>query len=160
MVDLDQLKASGRRAYELGRLRMAARVGLYLVPIGAVSVWVVQDREACGCLVVLLLTIAISARWKSGAGIRQVHQGLVAGTCVLVLAWALLAAGWLDEGWAAPALAVAGFLSAAWACRGPRVAWVGALVAALTASLGCVDLGSATGWVALALGLGALFARR
>jgi hypothetical protein len=159
MVDLDQLKGSGRRAYELARLRMASRVALYLVPIAVISMWAAADRETCGCLAVLLLLVSIGARYRSGAGIREVRAGLYAGTAVLLLAWGLAWAGWLAAPWAGAPLALVGFVAAWLTCRGPRLAWMGMLVASLMAGLGCVDLGPATAGVVAGLVLGATCAR-
>jgi hypothetical protein len=159
MADLDQLKSAGRRAYELGRLQMASRVALYLVPVGIVSVWASADRETCACLAVLLLIVSTGARWRSGAGIREVRAGLYAGTAVLLLAWALAWTGGLAAAWAGTLLGAVGFVAAWLTCRGPRMAWVGVLVASLMAGLGCVDLGAATGGVVAGLLLGAACAR-
>lgn len=156
MVNLETLTARSLRHYELGRLRMAARIALVLAPIVAISLLEPIGREACACCAVLLLAAAVWLRFRSRSGMESVSTGLLAGSIPLAAALVLMR---LD-----PACATAGLLSyctgfslliggAAGAVVALRerglVAlsnhWLTAMgVAMLTASLGCMRLGLAS----------------
>jgi hypothetical protein len=154
MVSREELRSGALRAYERGRLRMAGRAAVYLVPLVALSALVSSEPPACACLGALLIGVAILLRWRNRRGAESVATGLFAGSAPLVVG---LVAGRLAPG----ACAAAPWLSActvlALVVGGAAGLWVGArtaagraglaaavaaaAVAALTASLGCVGLG-------------------
>lgn len=165
MVNREQLMASGLRAYELGRLRVAARAVLYLVPVSLVCALATGQREACGCLGVVLVVVSVFLRWRSRRGVESVTDGLVTGTLPLLVG---LIATWVAPGCAnGPPLSActaiclaAGLAAGAWiGVRGPHTqerlprgaAAVG--VAFLVGNLGCIGLGT---FGVLAAGLGLL----
>jgi hypothetical protein len=153
MVNLEQLRVRGLRAYEVGRLRVAARVAFLLVPVAAVCLLETRGREACVCLAALLLGLAVWLRWRDRHGMESVTTGLLAGSIPLaaglVLAGLDLRCGLAGEETFCTAFAVlvggaAGALIAVrerrW--RGRFWGWLTAgSIAALAASLGCVRLG-------------------
>jgi hypothetical protein len=166
MVNLDELTARGRRAYELGRLRAAARAAPIIVPVVALCEWESQRTGTCSCLGLLLLALALWFRWRSRRGADSVTAGLLAGGVPLAVALvvgrlapgACAGAGWVS---ACTALcALAGVAGGFW--MGRRVAsgaptaagWtLAGAMAALAASLGCVGLGA--GALGAALGAAA-----
>jgi hypothetical protein len=153
MVSREQLRAAGLRAYELGRLRSAARIALVLLPLSALCLLESRGRETGACLAGLLLALAIGLRWWHRRGIESVNTGLLAGSLPL-LGGLLLERLDLECGWAGGdvyctvfALLVGGG-AGAWIgarehrAQGQAVSWAAAAgVAALAASLGCLRLG-------------------
>lgn len=173
MVNLEHLEARGLRAYELGRFRMAAKVGLLLLPLSLVCLLETQGREACACTAVLLLVAATWLRWHDRGGVESVADGLAAGS--VPFAFGLLL------GRFAPECASAGLFSACTAfsvlvggAAGTIVAvresarpsssrgWLTAgAIAVLAASMGCIRLGIASVLgVAIGVPLGRLAAAR
>lgn len=164
MVNREQLMASGLRAYELGRLRVAARAVLYLVPVSLVCALATGQREACGCLGVVLVAVSVLLRWRNRRGVESVTDGLVAGALPLLVG--LIAARFLPDCASGPSVSgctaiclAAGLAAGAWiGVRGLRAqdrlprgaAAVG--VAFLASSLGCIGLGT-LGVIAAGVGL-------
>ena len=164
MVNLETLTTRSLRHYELGRLRMAAHVGIVLLPLIAVCLLEPTGREASGCCAALLVVGSVWLRFRNRAGVESVSAGLLAGIVPLV---ALLLLKQLD-----PSCTTAGAWSycsgislLAGAAAGAVVAlrerarvplasnWPLTLgIALLTASLGCIRLGLAS-IVGVALGL-------
>ncbi|WP_437549943.1 hypothetical protein WME97_05405 [Sorangium sp. So ce367] len=153
MVNREQLKRLGLRAYEVGRLRVAARAAWILVPVVLVCMLETGERETCACLGVLLLGASFFLRWRDRQGADSVRDGLLAGALPLLagLAAARVAPACAD----APLLSVCtavclgiGVPSGVWLgvrlVRGsaPASTWLGASgIAVLAASLGCAGLG-------------------
>jgi hypothetical protein len=155
MVSREQLTRRALRAYELGRLRVAARAGWIIVPAVALCAFETGAGETCACLGILLLCSALYLRWRDRSGVESVSAGFLAGS--IPLAVGLILGRWL------PDCAGASLLSACTAiCLGvglPSGIWlgyqsakaqfglVGSLtatgIAVLAASLGCSGLGTA-----------------
>jgi hypothetical protein len=164
MVNLETLTARSLRHYELGRLRMAARVAIVLAPIVAICLLEPIGREACACCAALLSTTSVWLRFRNRAGVESVSTGLLAGG--VPLAAALVLARVDPECTTAGLLSYCtGFSLLLGAAAGAVVAlrersrtllashWLLAIgVAVLTASLGCVRLGVAS-VVGVAVGL-------
>lgn len=145
----DLLARRARRAYELGRLRMALRVGLLVVPAVALGVALSSSRLECACLGALLVAGAIALRWYGRGYDRAVVPGLVAG--VLPMSAGLVGPNLAVIG---PETAcavlcavglVSGVLLARQAARDARLdakRWlVGVAVAGLMAVMGCLGHG-------------------
>jgi hypothetical protein len=154
MENLEALSKRGLRAYQLGRLRMAAKVALLLAPVVAVCLLEPVGRETCACSALLLLAAAIGMRFRDRRGVESVTTGLVAGGVPLAAVWLLSR---LDSGCAAASAvsyctafsvligggagAVVGLREA----RGRSGHWLAAAtIALLAASLGCARLGIAS----------------
>jgi hypothetical protein len=156
MVNLETLTARSLRHYELGRVRMAARVAIVLVPVIAVCLLEPIGREACACCAALLLATSVWLRFRSRAGVENVSTGLLAGGIPLAAALVLTR---IDPGCASAELLsyCTGFSLLVGAVGGAVVAmrerggvplsshWLLVVgVAVLTASLGCARLGLAS----------------
>src|SRR3954469_19205125 len=100
MVNLETLKARSLRHYQLGRLRMALRIAILLLPIVAICLHEPVGRETCACCAALLLGGSIWLRFCNRVGVESVTTGLLAGA--LPLSAALLLTQW-DPGCAAAA---------------------------------------------------------
>ena len=176
MVSREHLRQSGLRAYELGRLRSAARASWFLVPVALLCALETGAAETCACVGTLLLAASVFFRWRSRRGTESVRDGLIAGS--LPLAAGLVVARIAPNCAGAPLVSACtavclaiGLPAGIWlgtrAARGvatvPHVL-AAAGIAALAGSLGCVGLGVA-GIAGTALGLfigsasGALAAR-
>ena len=155
MVNLDHLAARGLRAYELGRLRVAARVGLVLIPASAICLLEERGRPSCACAAVLLLALSVWLRWRNRRGIELASTGLVAGSIPLIAGLLLARAGVNCDDAASARLCtavslVAGIgsgvvIAAREARQRARLAsWLTAIaIAGLAAGLGCLRLGIA-----------------
>jgi hypothetical protein len=86
MVDLERLKLRARCAYELGRVRSAARIALYLAPPAALCLYLSPDRTRCACLIAALLAATVALRWRDRRGTESVRIGLIAGSFPLAAA--------------------------------------------------------------------------
>lgn len=162
MVNLEQLRTRGLWAYETGRMRTASRIALMVIPAAAVCLLEARGREACACLSVLLLGVAIWLRWRDRRGADAVATGLLAGSLPLAAGLVLARLG-LRCG-AEPSLCVgfsvlvglgAGALIAVREAtrRGRTWSWFTAgTVATLAASIGCIRLGI-MGIVGVVLGM-------
>jgi hypothetical protein len=155
MVNREQLKHGGRRAYEAGRLRMAARAVWVLAPLVLVCALGTGRLEACACVGLALLAVSVLLRWRNRRGVDAVRYGLVAGAFPLFfgVAGTCVAPDCAN----APLLSVCtaaslglGLPSGLW--LGRRLArreaslstWIAATgIAMLAASLGCIGLGVA-----------------
>ena len=84
MVSRERLKEGGLRAYELGRLRMAARAAWFLVPVAVLCMRESGAGEACACIGVLLLAAAVFLRWRNRERAETVTNGLLAGSVPLI----------------------------------------------------------------------------
>jgi hypothetical protein len=139
------LAARARRAYELGRLRVAMSVALLVVPVITLAIVISNERAECACLGLGLLLAAIGLRWYGKGYEGAAVLGLAAGVVPMI---AGLGRTWFGG---SPELACAllctlGFGSGAVLVRrfrfvGRRDAtrWVATLVvAAMTTLLGCL----------------------
>jgi hypothetical protein len=156
MVNLETLTARSLRRYELGRLRMAARVAIVLVPIAVICLLEPAGREACACCASLLLVASVWLRFRDRVGVESVSTGLLAGAIPLSAALVLTR---LDPGCATAGLislctgfsvlvgGIAGVIVALRERTRPSLSehWLlAAGVALLAASLGCARLGIAS----------------
>jgi hypothetical protein len=164
MVSPEQLVSRGLQAYEQGRVRMALRVTWVLVPAIALCLLEPVGRAASCCCGIMLVAVAVWARWRDRAGSEGVKTGLIAGSLPLVGALVMIEL--------APACASAGLFSYCslfsllfGAAAGVVVArrelvrrarapdWAAAgIIAVLAASLGCIRLGIAS-VISVALGV-------
>ena len=171
MVSREQLRMEGLRAYELGRLRVAARVAVVLIPLAAVCLMESRGRTVCGCVAAALVGACILLRWRDRRGFEVVATGLRAGSVPLVSGLALDRLG-IECGLAGAAayctLLAALMGGAAGAYIGTRQCqwrerfWsvvTAAAIAAMASALGCVRLGvvGALGVIG-GIGLGAVLA--
>jgi len=155
MVSREQLRRRGLRAYETGRLWMAARAAWVLVPAVLVCALVTGASETCACVGVLLLSASVFLRWRDRRGADSVRDGLLAGALPLFVG--LVVARLVPACADAPLLSACtlvclalGLSCGVWLGRrlaeraAPPWAWLGAVgIAVLAASLGCVGLGIA-----------------
>ncbi|HYQ02844.1 MAG TPA: hypothetical protein VER96_29435 [Polyangiaceae bacterium] len=168
MANLESLTARSLCYYELGRLRMAARVVLVVLPLVAVCLLDREGRKAGICCGVPLLLGSVLLRFRNRAGVESVTTGLLAGTLPLAAVLLLMR---VDPGCAKAGVFsfCAGFSLLLGAGAGAVVAlrerarsssadsWLfTAGIALLTAGLGCARLGLAS-LVGVALGM--LFGR-
>jgi hypothetical protein len=164
MDNLETLTARSLRHYELGRLRMAARVAIVLVPAVAVCLLEPVGREACAGCAALLVAASVWLRFRSRIGAESVSTGLLAGSIPLAAALVLTR---FDPGCATAGLVsyCTGFSLLVGAAGGTVVALrerggvpisshrlLAIGVALLTASLGCIRFGAA-GMAGVALGV-------
>jgi hypothetical protein len=156
MVNLETLTERSLRHYELGRLRMAARIALVLGPLAAVCLLQPIGREATACCAALLFAASVWLRFRNRAGVESVTTGLIAGAVPLA---ALLLLARLDPGCATAGLVsyCTGFSLLVGAVAGTVVAsrervrapfarnWLLPMaIALLTAGLACARLGLAS----------------
>ena len=165
MVNREQLRRAGLRAYELGRLRSAARVAWVLVPTVAACAIGTGAGGPCACAGVLLLSASVYLRWRDRSGANAVRDGLLAGALPLIMGLvatqvAQSCAGEVSISWCIAACGAAGVPSGAW--LGARLArsavptssWLATSgIAVLAASVGCLGFGLA-GILGVAAGLG------
>jgi hypothetical protein len=154
MVNREQLTERGLRAYEFGRLQMASRVALVLVPATAICLFESRGRETCLCLALVLLGLAIWLRWRNRRWLDTVTVGLQAGSLPLVAGLLLdrldVPCGLAGAASYCTAFAVfTGGAAGMWIGvrerkpGGQLLSWLTAgAIAALAASLGCVRLGA------------------
>lgn len=154
MVDLDDLERRARREAERGRWRMAARVGLVVLPLACVSILGGADPGSCLCLGAVLLGATTTLRWWHRDGVLAVRLGLSMGVVPLVAVLLMQACGaecapltrWTEAETAcvlSGMLAGAGVAFRAWSDGYPARTWaLATAVAAGTAALGCIGLGT------------------
>lgn len=155
MVSREHLKREGRRAYEVGRLRAAARASWALVPVMLFCAFATNAGETCVCIGVALLGASVFLRWRDRRGADAVRDGLLAGALplvagVIVARVAPSCAGAPIASTCTVICLVVGLPSGLW--LGRRLArgsaststWLAAGgVAVMAASLGCAGLGLA-----------------
>jgi hypothetical protein len=164
------LRTRAKRSFESGRLLVAARVGIVVVPLGAICARATGAYGRCTAVAVLLVTMAIMVRWRQWRGIRAVDAGLLTGILPMAAALVLcrFATGWPTRA-ALGICAGTGFLAGMLAARSTLAVvdaewpeWASAsLVAGLTAALGCVGIGFGTAaGAAIGVATGAVVATR
>lgn len=170
MANLERLRANGLRAYELGRLRYAARIGFYLLPLVAACALTTGQGEFCACLGVLIFMVAAGCRWRNRQGAQDSALGMAAGVIPLMVglgASCLISSLTTTLSLNIGLLAVAGMMAGAWigmaqTRRQAKIARfsVALIMALLTGSLGAASFGM-TGILGLGCGmiLGCLLAR-
>jgi hypothetical protein len=132
---------------------MASRIALLLIPVAAVCLLEARGREACACLSVLLLGLAIWLRWRDRRGSDAVATGILAGSLPLATGLVLARLGLrcgadglssFCLGFSVLVGVSAGVVIAVREARHRERFWswfTAGSVAALAASLGCVRLG-------------------
>ncbi|MDI1429511.1 hypothetical protein [Polyangium sorediatum] len=165
------LAARARRAYEIGRLRSAAKILVSLAPVVALALVGGSAESAWTMGVgVVLGGFAVALLWRGGAVGRAVRPGLLAGAIPLVAPLVLRATGHCCmAGMCSPlclpvctsAGLVAGIavgLRAASESDGrQRFALSASVMAGLMGTLGCMGMGlGAVGGMAVALALGSM----
>ena len=148
MRDVERLRRDAANTYERGRLVMGLRVTAVVLPLALLCARESGEWRRCAAVSVMLLLVAVFARWRLPRGVRSVDAGLLSGalpmSCALVLcrfAW------WWPDGAALGICAAAGFASGLFAGRvtvGTPQWTIAALVSGLTAALGCVGIGVGT----------------
>jgi mannitol-specific phosphotransferase system IIBC component len=87
--ELPTLQQRARRAYELGRLRAAARSALLLAGLGALASRLLIGPRSMGWAA-LTFALWLVLGWRGGALLRGARYGLVAGAATLLLPLSLL----------------------------------------------------------------------
>jgi hypothetical protein len=159
-----ELRARARRAYELGRARLGAKAAAAALLIAAAAVALGRPLDLTALLSAALAVLVAALAFRGGASGRAVWAGLSAGSGAMLLPLAVLTAGCRLFGPAClrfclPACVVGGAaMGAALAIlarrqeQGEREFLAsGAVVAAVTASLGCT-LAGVGGVAGMALG--------
>lgn len=144
-----RLLKEAHRAYELGRLSAACRVGFVVVPVAAICAWETGAVARTLTLAAALWGLAIALRWRVHGGFGVVSSGLWAGAGPVAAALAVCRfAPACPPDVAVAVCGLAGLLSGSVIGRGladtprRRTQWFGAAaVAGLLASLGCLALG-------------------
>jgi hypothetical protein len=159
----DRVRARARRSYERGRLTVAGRNALLIVPLTAICGREAEAYARCAVIGALLLLATIGVRWRQWRGPQAANAGLLTGILPMTAALLLcrFAAGWPAAA-ATAACASAGLIAGALAVRatldpldaGWREWSAASLVAGLTAALGCIGIGFGTA-VGSALGVAA-----
>ena len=88
-----RMKANLRRAYELGRLRMALRPALLVIPMVALSLAFCHHAALTMAVGLGLFALAVAFGWRGRTDARAVLPGLLAGTVPLVLPMLLRGSG-------------------------------------------------------------------
>lgn len=135
MATPDLLIRDGLRAYEWGRLRVAARAAWLVVPAVAICAASTSRVEFSCCLGALVLAGAVYLRWRDRAGVRAAALGVSAGFALLLVGLVLVPwSAW----WLVIEVAVGAWMGGAGRARlsAPDAAQSTAL-AALAAALGC-----------------------
>jgi hypothetical protein len=142
MVDLQVVAKRARRAAEWGRLRVASRITVAVVPLVLLAMMIGKGAAAVTAIGAVLVLACIGLGWQHADGGRAARAGLALGAIPMVAAlvtcscgFGCLVAGLIAGGgsaWYAMRLAPPRRL-ATWAQIG--------LVASLTTALGCVGLG-------------------
>jgi hypothetical protein len=170
MANLELLSRRGRRAYELGRLRMAARIALILIPVLALCIGTARDARTCACLSIALLGLAIFLRWRSKGAGREVRLGLLAGAIPSLVALGLTLTPEVSRPLSLGLLVLAGLVAGGWiTVRKPderaagRSTFMAGTIAALTAGVVALPWGTTEFFVTVAgvaCGMGVAFAAR
>ena len=160
-----ELRLRARRAYELGRVRMAARAGGAALLIAAAALALGRPLFPTAPIALVLIVAGGVLVFRGRAGGRAVWPGLAAGTVAMLLPIALTTAGCALFGpgcmrFCLPTCVVAGcMLGASLALLGAReeqgareFLLAGIATAALAAALGCTVAGAA-GVAGMAVGV-------
>jgi hypothetical protein len=160
MVNIERLRRRGLYAYELGRIRAAARIALFLLPPAALCVFLSPNTAQCLCLASALLAAVVALRWRNRRGAESATIGLLAGSVPLSagIVWSFDPA--VCGGPECTAISVAAAISAGlWISlrvrrsSTPTAGYMTACgIAALAASVGCLSLG-VIGVLAVVLGI-------
>jgi hypothetical protein len=153
MVNLDELERRARRTAERGRARMAARVGLVVLPLAGLSLLGGAALTTCCGMAALLFLMTAALRFWHREGVMAVEMGLAMGSVPLLATVAL-------QGCGVACFSCAQLTAAEWACitagvvggmglaarathagHSPRLWGLALLVAASTAAMGCLPLG-------------------
>jgi hypothetical protein len=150
MRDVVRLRREAMRSYEVGRIWFAARVAFVVVPLTLISAWETGAFLACGVAGASLLALTTGMRWWHRRGVEAASAGLNTGAIPTLAALALCRfAPACPPGVALGLCVGAGLVSGALVGRvaierskAPWQHWTAvAIVAALTATLGCIGLG-------------------
>jgi len=158
-----ELRQTARRAYEMGRLRLAGKVAAAALLVGAAAVGLGRPLGMTVALCTALAASIVLIVYRGGTAARAVWPSLAAGTGAMFLPLAIRTAGCSLFGpecmrFCLPACIAGG------AAMGVALAWMarheethprefllaGAAIAALTASIGCSLIG-AGGVIGMAL---------
>lgn len=157
MPNTTELRARAERAYELGRLWFGFRAAAIIVPLALIGM---AETRAIAHVAVAggaLLTLAVFLRWSGRPGVVAANVGLQVGMVPMLAALVLCRVMPACSPLTAFAICGTGGLLAAFIlarttmANEQRAGWFGAaIVAALTASLGCIafGLGAALGTAA------------
>lgn len=167
MHDVTLLHRQAMRAYEAGRVRYAARVALVIIPLTLLCAWETGAIVECVAIGSTLVVLTVAMRWWHREGVDAASAGLRGGALPTLAALALCRFAPscppnVALGLCVGAGLVSGALVSRTAAQRSAKPWqygAGvALVAALTAALGCIGLGvgSVVGaGIAIALGTAA-----
>jgi hypothetical protein len=163
-MEKNELYARARRAYELGRAKVASQAMVAAAALAAASVALGRSPGQIALLALVLLPLAGGLAFRGRAAGRAVGPGLVAGGTAMLLPLGVVFAGdaWLGFDcmrFCLPACVIGGAVAgaaitslAAAEQEGEReFLLAGISLAALTASFGCGLAGSA-GLLGMALG--------
>jgi len=163
-MEKNELYARARRAYDIGRAKVASKAMVAAAALAAAAVALGRSPGQIALLALFLLPLAGVLAFRGRAGGRAVWPGLVAGGTAMLLPLGVVAAGdaWLGVDcmrFCLPACVVGGALAGA-AIASLAAAeqdgegeflLAGISLAAITASLGCGLAGSA-GLAGMAIG--------
>ena len=164
-MEKNELVARARRAYEIGRAKVASKAVIAAIALAAAAVALGRPPRQIALVALFLLPLAGALAFRGRAAGRAVWPGLVAGGAAMFLPLGVVVAGdaWLGFDcmrFCLPACVVGGALTgaaiASLAARqdtGESEFLLGGIaIAALTASLGCGLAGTA-GFVGMGLGV-------
>lgn len=148
MVDHGNLLRRARRAYELGRWKMAARVLAIVVPVAVLCVALSPRRAASLGLAILLSATLVVLRWRNRQSLRVANVGLTAGLLPLSAGLLLSQFGNMNSPILCLGICIgSGLLAGAWAgyaLRRSRAGVADSLVMVavilVTSLLGCIEL--------------------
>jgi hypothetical protein len=143
-IAVGRLQARARGSYECGRLALAVRSALVVVPLTAICARETEAYTRCAIVGIVLFVTTVSVRWRQWRGIGAANAGLLTGVVPMAAALVLcrFAAGWPDAA-AIAACTSAGLIAGALGGRS-RMDASAVLIAGLTAALGCIGIGFGT----------------
>jgi hypothetical protein len=152
-----------RRAYELGRLRAALRVALYVAPMTILSLVGCARPGLNAVMGIALLALAVGLLWRGQAYARAASAGLVAGAAPLLIPMFVRSSGHCCIGGACwmvcmEACIGGGFIAGGiigFRAMSQRTSRGGFFVAALVVAALAGSLGCVTGGLAGVLGMAA-----
>ena len=152
-IAIETLHACARRSYERGRFTVASRVALLVVVLTAICARETEAYTRCAVIGIVLLGAAIGVRWRQSRGMQAANAGLLTGMIPMTAALVLCrsASAWPAEAAIATCTSagvVAGALAARVTMEAAGAGWAewlaAALIAGLTAALGCIGIGFGT----------------